>query len=53
MVNELAQGVTLSTSDLSTAEISGLASLGVNGVVQSGVFVPDRLPLFDLQSDMP
>lgn len=53
LVNELAQGAALSSTELSAAEISALARLGVSGVVQGGIFVPDKLPLFDLQSDMP
>ena len=52
-VKELALDKNIAQADILKQELEYLASLGVTGRCENGVFIPERRPVFELQYDMP
>lgn len=52
-VNKLCLDNNISKDTISDDEIDCLANLGLSGRCENGVFIPDRMPVFELQYDMP
>jgi hypothetical protein len=53
LVNELAQGGNLSSENVTAEEIEQLHELHLEGSVRGSMFIPEKLPVFELQYDMP
>jgi len=52
-VKELGLGNNISEKEISSEERECLATLGLEGKCENGVFVPNHRPVFELQYDMP